>query len=108
MFLQRRKRTVDEYDRPNRGQIARRAKRHGVVHPNRRAVYPIPFGAVERQFFPVEGEEVLAEELAKPGKQIPEAPNNGIVAPDRILFLADVDYEQNNNRQYKNPYGEYE
>ncbi len=103
MFLQRRKRAVDENDGADRGQAARGAERDRVVGACRGTVDPVALGAVEGKLLPVEGEEVLTKELAKPDEQIPESPDNWIVAADRVFRLTDVGDEQENHEQGKNP-----
>jgi hypothetical protein len=42
----------------------------------------------------------LPEELTKFGEDVPEAANHRVVAPDRIMPLADVQHEHHNDCQH--------
>ena len=56
------------------------------------AVHPGALGPVEWQFFPVEGEKILAEKLAEVLEDIAEPADDRVVPTDRMPGLVDVDH----------------
>src|SRR5690606_12538431 len=63
----------------------------GRVDAFRRTIDPGALRAVEGQFLAVHREEVLPEILAERFEEITEAADDGIVPPDRVFRLRDVD-----------------
>jgi hypothetical protein len=58
---------------------------------------------VERQLFPVHGEEILAEELPQVLEQIAEAADDRIVSAYRLAGLSYVDYVCDYCPEYAHP-----
>ncbi len=101
MLVERGKRAVDEDHRADGGQVPGRAEGDSVVRAGSRPIHPIALGAIERQLLPVEREEILPEELAKRREQGTKAADDGIVAPDGVAGLADIDDEHDENGKHK-------
>ena len=76
------------------------AEGDGRVHALGRAIHPAAFGAVERQFLAVQGEEVLAKKLAQVFKEITKAADHGVVSADRMLGLGDVHQVHHQHREH--------
>ena len=108
VFVERRKSAVYEYRRPWRQQISRRSERDGVVGAGGGTIDPVALGAVEWKLLTIEREEILPEELTERCEEGAKAADDRIIAPDRVLRLADIRNEHDRNHEGENANGHNE
>ena len=101
LVIQRREHRVHEYRRAGDRQIPRRSEGHRIALPLGGVVNPVPLRPVEGHLLAVHGKEILPEEFAQRGEQMPEPPDHRIIPPHRIPGLHLVGDKEDHRHQHR-------
>src|SRR5690606_11388065 len=90
-------------DRPRLVDVVGRAETQHAAFVLGEAIDPAARGAVEGHLVAIAEKEILTEVFAKLLEEIAQAPDDGIVAQNSVLFLRavpDVEIQQDNHHQH--------